>query len=124
MRSKNLKWALIFMAVVVLCVIWLMLITETSSNKKIAKIYVGDKTVKTIDDLYPANTEYTVVRSDGGYNKIGWHDGKIWVEESDCENQTCVNFGKLSVKGLSIICAPHKMVIKIEDADSQADVVN
>lgn len=86
-------------------------------------IYLNDKVIKRIDDLYPENTEYDVIKTDNGYNRIGWFNGQIWVEEADCENQTCVNFGKLSSSGLSIICAPHNLVIVIEDNGSMEDTV-
>lgn len=123
MKSKSLKWALIFVLVIFICIIWLLLATKTSSQKR-AEIYVDDKPVKTISNLYPERVEYTVIESDNGYNKIGWYNGAVWVEEADCENQTCVDFGKLSVKGLSIICAPHRMVIKITDDKSGADITH
>lgn len=94
-----------------------------SGGGKAAVIYSENEVVQRIDDLYPESTEYIVVKTSDGYNKIAWFDGKIWVEESDCDNQTCVQFGKLSASGLSIICAPHNLVITIEDDKSTVDAV-
>lgn len=91
-------------------------------TQKTAVIYLDNKVVKKIENLYPAKTEHTIIKTDSGYNKIAWYDGEIWVEEADCENQTCVNFGKLSTSGPSIICAPHKLVIVI-DGDNNTDAV-
>lgn len=42
-------------------------------------------------------------------------DGQIWMESSTCPNQICVNTGKISKPGQSIICLPYKLAIYIEE---------
>ena len=121
MRSSNIKWVIFFFGVIILCLIWIIIITGGKSTA--AVIYLNDKEIKRIDNLYPETTEYEVIETDGGYNKIAWFNGEIWVEEADCENQTCVHFGKLSSSGLSIICAPHGLTIIIEDGDRTVDAI-
>ena len=49
-------------------------------------------------------------------------DGSIWVSVADCSNQTCVHAGKISHAGQTVICAPHKLVIKIV-GETSADAV-
>lgn len=121
MKSENLKWITFFILIIVICCIWFIFATKTS-EEKYAEIYIDGEIIKKIGNLYPEEAEYMVVETDSGYNKVCWYDGEIWVEEADCENQTCVEFGRLSAKGLSIICAPHGMEIKIIDNESGADV--
>lgn len=123
MKSKNLTWIIIFISIIIICLAWFTIASKTSVQK-IARISVDGETVKIIEDLYPKETQYTTIKSKNGYNKIGWYNGEIWVEKSDCKNQTCVEFGKLSVKGIQIICAPHEVTIEIEDDGSQADLVH
>ena len=122
MKSRNIIWAMIFILVVAVCLIWFVFISQTSDERH-GEIYVNGELVEVIEDLYPDEAEYTEIQTDEGYNKVGWFDGDIWVEEADCENQTCVEFGKLSTKGLSIICAPHGLEIRIIDGQDSADVV-
>lgn len=117
---KSLFWAIVFAFVIIICTIVILL---NKGDAKSAVIYQDNKIIKRIDNLYPDKTEHTTIKNDDGYNKIAWYDGKIWVEKADCKNQTCVHFGKLSSSGLSIICAPHKLTIVIEDSDSHADAV-
>lgn len=118
MKISNLKWILIFVSVLLICLIYIL-----ASNKApftSAEIYVDDKLVKTVTDLYPENENDFVVETEWGKNEIAIFDGAIWVKSSDCANQTCVHFGNLSSTGGSIICAPHKLVIRLvggEDAD-------
>lgn len=117
MKSRNFVWASIFLSLIILCVVWAWFNGRRSESS--AVIYCDDKIIKRIDDLFVDEVQYETIRSENGYNKIAWCNGEIWVEESDCENQTCVHFGKLSSSGLSIVCAPHRLVITIEDAEDE-----
>lgn len=42
-------------------------------------------------------------------------DGQIWMESSTCPNQICVNTGKISKPGQSVICLPYKIAIYVEE---------
>lgn len=48
------------------------------------------------------------------HNTVRIQGGKVWVEMADCENQICVNTGKISVSGQQIICLPNKVLIEVE----------
>ena len=96
------------------------IILSKSLSKITAEIYVDGHLERTIDDLntgssFEISTEY-------GKNTICVKDGNIWVEFSDCKNQTCVHFGKISSAGQTIICAPHKLVVKLKGGGQDADV--
>jgi len=118
--SKNMIWAEIFIFVIIVCIFFIL---SGSESSKTAVIYSHSEVIKRIDDLYPDEVERTVVETENGYNKIAWYNGEIWVEESDCKKQTCVHFGKLSSSNLSIICAPHELVITLEDSENHTDTV-
>jgi hypothetical protein len=49
-------------------------------------------------------------------NIIRVEDGSVFVRESNCQNQICVNTGKLSADNYDfpIACLPHDLVITIE----------
>ena len=43
------------------------------------------------------------------------------MKSSDCRNQVCVNHAPISRSGESIICLPHKLVVRIQSG-KEADV--
>ncbi len=49
------------------------------------------------------------------YNEVLIEHGKVRVSSSSCKNQVCVNHAPISKNGESIICLPHKLVIRIEN---------
>ena len=122
MKSKNLFWVIFFVIIIAICCIWFGFASKTSAQKH-AEIYLNGECVQVIDNLGSGKLESVTIESEKGYNKVCWQKGEIWVEKADCENQVCVEFGRLSVKGLPIICAPHGMEIRIVDNQPAADVI-
>lgn len=119
--KKNLVWAAGLAAVCLICAA-VILFWRIGENNPTAEIYSGGELVRTVDDLSP-DEEYSFrVDCGDGYNIVTVGGGEIWVSEADCSNQTCVNAGKISGGGQTIICAPHKLVIRITSG-SGADAV-
>src|SRR5690554_1477830 len=58
--------------------------------------------------FYNAETEQ-------GYNLIEFENGKVRVKESNCPEQICVQFGWAQHVGQTIVCLPHKLIIRIEN---------
>lgn len=48
-----------------------------------------------------------------GRNCLIIEDGCACITEADCPDRTCVKQGKISKKGQSIICLPHKLTVRI-----------
>lgn len=51
---------------------------------------------------------------DLGTNRITIKDGEVFVSSASCKNQICVNTGKISKKGESIVCLPNKVIVEIK----------
>lgn len=51
---------------------------------------------------------------DTGTNTVVIKDGVVFVKEASCKNQVCVNSGKISKKGESIVCLPNKVIVEIK----------
>ncbi len=65
-----------------------------------------------------------VEHPDGSYNTVQIEHGTVWVSDADCDNHDCIKQGKILKVGQSIICLPHRMVIRIVGAqDSEYDAV-
>lgn len=46
-------------------------------------------------------------------NTVIIEDGFVYMLNASCKNQVCVNTGKISKKGESIICLPNKVTVEI-----------
>ena len=51
---------------------------------------------------------------DTGTNTVVIKDGIVYMSDATCKNQVCVNTGKISKKGESIVCLPNKVIVEIE----------
>lgn len=111
-KRKNLIWAAVFAAVIAVCLIFIFL-TGGKSGENSAEIYEDGKLVKTIADLDPEKEYSFEIKTENGTNTVSVGGGSIWVSSADCSNQTCVRAGKISLAGQTVICAPHKLVIRV-----------
>lgn len=68
--------------------------------------------------------EFTVTTADGrGYNVVRAEPGRIRVSEANCAEQIDVLQGWISHPGQSIICLPHRLVIRITGGTSDVDSI-
>ncbi len=62
------------------------------------------------------NDEPINIRVDAGedkYNVIIIKNNEVYVKEANCKDQVCVNWGKIKRQGETIVCLPHKLIVKI-----------
>lgn len=75
--------------------------------------------------IYSLFEDQTItVESDGHTNVIIIEDGTVRMDSATCKNQICVNHGKISLKGDSIVCLPNRVVVEIEGEGGEADVIS
>lgn len=63
---------------------------------------------------YPLYENRTVELKNNGYNKLIIKNGTAYVEKADCKDKICVKHKKISKRGETIICLPHKTVIEVK----------
>lgn len=107
---------LLLAAVVALVV----LLTRKTDKPLVAKVYVSDAIVETIDLSDKTERDY-LIKGKNGELTIHVHDGKIRVSESNCPHQDCVNQGDVSDINHPIICAYNEAYIVIT-GDTNYDV--
>ena len=61
---------------------------------------------------WPLSEDRTVEIGDG--NRLVIEDGKANMVWADCPDKMCVNQKAISREGESIICLPHRLIIRIE----------
>ena len=104
--------------VAVLCLV--LLLVNRSRENLMARIYVQDEIVETIDLSKKEDADYYI---DGlkGKLHVHTHDGAIAVVESNCPHQDCIRMGYVSESGKPIICAYNAVSILI-DGEATNDV--
>ena len=73
---------------------------------------------------YALHKDRTVkIEGEEGYNLLIIEGGEVWLLEADCPNQLCVKMGKIRSAGQSIVCLPHRLVVRIVGGASPLDAV-
>ncbi len=76
---------------------------------------------------YPlsVDTEVIIETGDDGRNTLVIEDNKAFMKDANCPDKICEGHSKISYKGETIVCLPHKVVIEIvtEDSENELDVV-
>ena len=63
---------------------------------------------------YPLDTDREIaVDTEYGHHTVTIRAGTVSVTESDCPNHDCERFGAVSDPARSILCIPHRLVIRI-----------
>ena len=101
--------SLLLVAIISLIVV---LSTRTRTNL-IAKVYVQNDIVETIDLSKKEEKDYTVHGLNGDLI-IHTRDGQICVLKSNCPHQDCVKMGYIGSSNRPIICAYNAVYIVIE----------
>ena len=73
-------------------------------------------------ERYPLsiNTEVVIETGDDGRNTLVIEDNKAFMKDANCPDKICEGHSKISYKGETIVCLPHKVVIEIV-ADETTD---
>lgn len=115
----------IILAVIVVAVaatgLLLLNIFRTEGAFAVVKID-GNETAR-----YPlsVNTEVVIETVNNGKNTLVIEDNKAFMKDANCPDKICEGHNKISYKGETIVCLPHKVVIEIitDDSENELDVV-
>ncbi len=96
-------------ALVLSVVFWL----KPFEGQLYASVYIDGEFIEAI----PLQEELseTEIKTQYGTNTIMILDDKVYINESDCTYQQCVASGSISRISQSLVCAPHSLVVTIED---------
>jgi hypothetical protein len=104
---------LIISLVVVLVGSLLAVLLTRKKNNLVAKIYVKDELVQTIDLAKTDNTEFVIHGAKGDLT-VSIKDHSIAVIDAECPHQDCVHMGYVKESNRPIICAYNQVYIIIE----------
>ena len=95
--------------VLVAALIWLFIYLTRSEGASVTVTVDG----KAYGE-YPLNTSAEIrIGDENIYNLLVIKDGVAEVVEASCPDKLCVNQGKISFDGQSIICLPNKVVVTV-----------
>lgn len=110
MVKKKLINDIIFIAaIIVICAVGFIIFTPKSQGKYAAVIVDGTETAR-----YLLNRDFeTDISTEYGNNHLSISNGAAQITESDCNNGICVASNSINKSGETIVCLPHKLIIKI-----------
>ena len=115
-RNDVLLVAVIVAAAAAALILWLILRQEGV----MVRVSVDGKEIA----AYPLSQNIEVAIDELGHNTLVIQDGYAYILDADCPDQQCVQQGKISRGGQSIICLPNKLVIEIEGGENTVDGVS
>ena len=119
---KNLKWAVIFIVLVVLCLAIAIGHSCFSPTAKNAKIMQNGKVIREVN--LNEEYEFEITSPDGGYNTVRVEHGKIGVVGADCPDKLCVRQGLIGNGAMPVVCLPHRLSIVIDGKNNGVDAVS
>ena len=118
-NKKKLKNDIILaVIVIVVAAVGLLLLNIFKTEGSFAVIKIDGKET----ERYPlsVNTEVVIETGDNGRNTLVIEDNKAFMKDANCPDKICEGHSKISYKGETIVCLPHKVVIEIV-ADETTD---
>ena len=71
---------------------------------------------------YPLDVPGEVVlHGTAGENILVIEDGCAYIREADCPDHVCVRTGKIRYEGETIVCLPHRLMIRIAGGEGGVD---
>ncbi len=117
---KKYKKDIIIIAILLFTVLGTYFVFFLMNHKeaRYVHIYKGDTLIETYS--LNKNKAYDI-DIDNGFNRVVINQGTVFIEDADCPDKLCVKQGKISKSGESIICLPHKVVVKISAEEREND---
>ena len=116
MNKKTLKNDLILIVCLLLSAAFVWGLIKLTQKKGVSVVVErnGSETAR-----YPLETDLTVdiPSEDGGVNTLVISDGYAYIVSADCPDKLCVKQHAISRTGQTIICLPHRLVIRIEGGE-------
>lgn len=117
---------ILIVALVALVLAWLPVRAALERQRgETAIVSLNGRVIREIKlDQLKEPLEFTVTTPDGrGYNIVRVEPGRIRVIEANCPEQIDVHQGWISHPGQSIICLPHRLVIRIAGGKGDVDSI-
>ncbi len=112
---------LFFLGIVLTVIIYRPATTDAASEKQL-EVRQNGTVIMTLP-IKDEDTEQRIEGTSDGYNVFTIKDGVVQMTSANCPDSTCVHTGSISRVGETIVCLPHRLVLKIVEIkdDSSPD---
>lgn len=93
----------------------------SKGSHHIAEIKQDGKVIRTVDLDKVVTAEEIRIAYGDEYNIIRIENGRVRILDADCPDKLCVKTGWIDQAGQSVICLPHKLIIKIQGGSKEID---
>lgn len=116
MFTKTKIWIILFASLFIISV-GAYFFLASSGTGTVAEVWLDGELIREID-LSAVTIPYDFeVESDLGVNTVHVEHGAISVSAADCPDRLCVQQGDITDSAIPIVCMPHRLVIKIAEAE-------
>ena len=119
-KAPSLRYDLILVAALLaVSVVLLTVFLLTREQGAFVRVQLDGNTVAE----YPlsVNARYEL---NGGTNILVIEDGEAYLVYADCPDHTCINTGRISLVGESIICLPNRLAVTVVGEKQDVDLVS
>lgn len=113
---------IVIVMIIIVAVLFVVLFYDNNTNEKIAIISQNDIVLDRIE-LDKISERYVITYSGKYPGIIEVNNGKIRFLHADCPDQVCVNTGWIDKPGQIAVCLPAGVIIKIEGAQTDVDII-
>ena len=101
-------------SILIISLIGLAIIMLTAKNGKTVKVIIDgeEKYAYNLND----NTQKIIFtgKNNEFQNTVVIENGEVFIKNANCPDKICVSHRKISKKGQTIVCLPHKLVFEVE----------
>lgn len=109
--------ATILVLVLMASIIGMAVLYQSKPGQQVAIVQDGE-VLEIIDLSHAADRTFTIQSPEGGENVICIENGTIRIQSADCPDGTCVQMGILHSEAEPLVCLPHKLLIRFQEAAS------
>jgi hypothetical protein len=93
----------------------MVMVSSANAGEKgsLAIIEVNGKPVKRIALGKGQPDREFKIHGFSGWNVVEVKDGRIRISDADCRDKVCIGMGWIDAQGRSIVCLPHRVVIRV-----------
>lgn len=118
-REKYMKNDMILIVVLCICAVvlsaWIYIDWDGKNDTFMVEVLVDGELI----DSYKLDRDYESAIDLGTGNSIIIDDGYVYMHDADCPDKHCMKQGKIDSANESIICLPHKLVVRIVNRAQQ-----
>ena len=124
MKKKD----VIIIALALLCALALYLVSQLTLGGEMSSVVVLLDGEEVLRRPLVVSDSYTIAQEDGSVNVIRVEDGVVFMQEANCRDGLCIRQGKMKNGAKTIVCLPHKVVVKmdgemLENDNSDLDII-